>query len=89
MSPDEVMRRDELLAVLRLSVLQNSVIQYYPISPAGMALISPAWRTNMSLTTKTRCGLQRAEEEKEDIYQHLTWLYKCKEINRVNLDAYR
>ncbi len=51
------MRRDELLAELCLPVHQNSMIQHYPVSLTGMALISPAWRANMSLTTKTRCGL--------------------------------
>lgn len=57
MSPHKLMRRDELLAELRLPVHQNSMIQHYPVSSAGMALISPAWRANMSLTTKTSCGL--------------------------------
>lgn len=42
LSPREVMRCDELLAELCLSVHQNSMIPNYPVSLPGMALISPA-----------------------------------------------
>ncbi len=72
MTPREAVRCDELLAELCLPVHQNSMILNYPISLARTALISPAWRANMSLTTKTRCGLP--SEGAQDFYKHLTWL---------------
>lgn len=69
MSSCVVTRRDKWFPVH-----QNSTTQHYPVSPAGSALISPAWRANKSLTTKTRCAffIRGLMEEEED--QHLTFV---------------
>lgn len=77
------------MAELCLPVHQSTMIPYYPVSPAGIAMISTTWGDKMSPTIQTRCGLYSDGQGAEEEGVHLPALnmMKCRQISRGKAGA--